>query len=484
MYEKVYQILENKIKSGLLPNGSQLPSRANLCKELHVSEKTVRRAVELLADAGLVKTVQRQRPTVTFEHVTVHEDEPLSLKKANATMANDILKTGILLCYPIISYGISLCSGKDWIIPETIIREMDPACAKRFWQLSKQFWRFFVARSGNDLILRSVDSLGLVKLDPLPGTIELRLKYYNTLKNFLYTVKNGGDPESIHFDDFSVLYRFISKNKKLPLCRVESDSPFRLGVSEIDRKLRGAEQRYSNVYLDILGLIAIGRYKPGERLPSHSELQKNYGVSVDTTMKAIQLLKSWGVVETKRGKGIFVTMNLDTMSRIQIDSNLISCHIRRYLDNLQLLSLTIEGVAAHAAVDVTQIQAYELRDKIEKLWNDSYLYQLSPVVLLEFLVMHIRYDALQAIYKVILKNYHLGRSIPNLIRHKKNEHNQNIYKQCIEAVDQLIEGNLGRFTEKVTKMFQMVHRLVIIECKQLHYWDAAMEVYDGTDFWK
>ena len=66
--------------------------------------------------------------------------------------------------------------------------------------------------------------------------------------------------------------------------------------------MKTAEERYSSVYLDILGLIAIGYYQPGDRLPSHAQMQKQYGVSVNTTTQAIQCLQKWGVVEATRGK--------------------------------------------------------------------------------------------------------------------------------------------------------------------------------------
>ena len=68
MYEKIYRILKNKIECGLLPSGSRLPSRTDLCREFGTSEKTVRHAVKLLSDYGLVETGQRKRPTVTFDY--------------------------------------------------------------------------------------------------------------------------------------------------------------------------------------------------------------------------------------------------------------------------------------------------------------------------------------------------------------------------------------------------------------------------------
>ena len=66
MYDKIYQILKNKIVSGVLPLGYQLPSRASLCGEFDASEKTIRRALELLEREGLIESVQRKRATVAF----------------------------------------------------------------------------------------------------------------------------------------------------------------------------------------------------------------------------------------------------------------------------------------------------------------------------------------------------------------------------------------------------------------------------------
>ena len=75
--------------------------------------------------------------------------------------------------------------------------------------------------------------------------------------------------------------------------------------------------------MDILGLIAAERYRPGDKLPSHKELQTIYGVSVDTTIKAIQILQDWGVVRTVRGNGIFVEMDREELEKIQVPAHLI-----------------------------------------------------------------------------------------------------------------------------------------------------------------
>ncbi len=486
LYEKIYRILKNKIECGLLADGSKLPSRTDLCQEFGASEKTIRRAIKLLSDRGLIKTAQRKRPVVTFDDTAASEKRRVaSLHTADATAAGDILKTGIFLCYPMIRHGIELCCGNEWRIPGAILENMDPGQPTEFWRLSNRFWRFFVARIGNDLILRAVDSLGLSELDSLPGTAEVRREYYSRLKEFFCIVKNGGSPEEIRFADMSSLYRFLPDEKNgAPVCKVVFDSPFRLGTKGLGRRISRAEEQYSRVYLDILGLVAIGKYRPGDRLPSHAELRRIYGVSVDTTIKAMQLLQKEGVVYATRGKGIFVAADFKKLSEIQIDPDLLSCHVRRYFDSLELLSLTVEGVAAHAAARAAVGEARRLRGQMEDLWDHSYCYQLSPIVLLEFLTGHIEYGALREIYKVIQENYHIGRSIPKLLGHVKNRYNREIYGQCIQAAEALAEGDPGAFAKEAAKMFRGTHRLIIRECKRLGYWKPAMDVYDGSILWK
>ena len=74
MYERVFQILKNKIESDLLPEGTSLPSRADLCQEYGTSEKTIRRALAMLEENGFIQTSQRKRPVVSLS--LIHISEP------------------------------------------------------------------------------------------------------------------------------------------------------------------------------------------------------------------------------------------------------------------------------------------------------------------------------------------------------------------------------------------------------------------------
>lgn len=52
--------------------------------------------------------------------------------------------------------------------------------------------------------------------------------------------------------------------------------------------------------------IASGKYPPGRILPSARTLSQEYGVSIGSVKRAIELLKSEGLVRTVIGRGIAV----------------------------------------------------------------------------------------------------------------------------------------------------------------------------------
>jgi GntR family transcriptional regulator len=52
--------------------------------------------------------------------------------------------------------------------------------------------------------------------------------------------------------------------------------------------------------------IHTGRLRPGDALPTQPQLTAEYGVSVTTIREAIDVLRGEGLVETVRGKGVFV----------------------------------------------------------------------------------------------------------------------------------------------------------------------------------
>jgi len=63
---------------------------------------------------------------------------------------------------------------------------------------------------------------------------------------------------------------------------------------------------YQRIANDIRDKISSGELRPGDRLPSISQLQKQYGVSAQPVKSALLVLQTAGLVEGHQGRGVFV----------------------------------------------------------------------------------------------------------------------------------------------------------------------------------
>ena len=366
-----------------------------------------------------------------------------------------------------------------------ILGQMDPNQPAEFWQLSSRLGHFFIARNENELLLRVVDSLDFRGNKPPQGTLEERTQYRSHLKTLFQTVRKGGAPGQPELDAIFLQYQEIAEQaEKIQFHQMLSPCSRLAEANGLVQQLSLTQERYSSMCLDLLGLIATGRYQPGDRLPTHDQLQKTYGVSRDTSVKAVRMLRDWGVVTAAPRRGISVELDLAALQKIYIAPESIACHVRRYLDSLDLLTLTVKHVAAHAAPFVLPEDAGRLQLDLRRLLEQPYEHQLIPRILLDFITEHIQYDALRSIYAVLARNFSIGRSIPKLVSRNKNSLNNQIYLQCSEAVELLLSGDTGLFAKGTADVFEQIYRLVADACKRLGYWDAAMKVYDGAMLWQ
>ncbi len=67
-----------------------------------------------------------------------------------------------------------------------------------------------------------------------------------------------------------------------------------------------AKKKYVQFIARIKQMILSGRLKPGDRLPTESQLSEQLGISRTPVREAIKILESMGVVTIKRGEGMFL----------------------------------------------------------------------------------------------------------------------------------------------------------------------------------
>ncbi len=480
-YQRIYQVLAAKIETGLYPPGSSLPSCATLCKEYEVSAKTIRRVLSLLSQAGLIQTTERKRAVVAFDPL-----KPIAssddLHAPNPVAMADILKTAQLLCFPMIWRGLSLCRGSDWSGPQTLVARMDPHNPSLFWRTSKLFWRFFVARCENELALCLLDSLGFLDLE-YNDDLECRMAYRDALARFVEISSSRSWDERALRKVLSEIHSISPLAKSDVEYTVPSDSPFRVGISGVPGWMKTAEDRYTGLCLDILGLIAQGRYGRGDKLPSHAQLQEQYGVSVATTLQAIRMLKEWGVVHTVRSKGIFVSADLQALQELHIPPALIAGHVRTYLESAEFLSLTIEGVARYATdgIEAPQIQALVLKAEQK---SENACYMPISIAMLECFMEHLPCGATKQAYSIVLSCYRIGEKLPKLVCSLTKAQEIQLHNQYAAAIDALLQGERDAFARQTAQLFTYARQYILDRCGKLGYLQAAQELYNSAQLWK
>jgi GntR family transcriptional regulator, arabinose operon transcriptional repressor len=86
--------------------------------------------------------------------------------------------------------------------------------------------------------------------------------------------------------------------------RVNNGNPLRM---EEGGRSTMATHKYREILEKIQEDIALGKYQPGQRLPSETDLVRRYGASRMTVFRAMHELQSLGVVVRRIGSGTFVS---------------------------------------------------------------------------------------------------------------------------------------------------------------------------------
>ncbi|MCM2577317.1 winged helix-turn-helix domain-containing protein [Streptomyces meridianus] len=127
------------------------------------------------------------------------------------------------------------------------------------------------------------------------------------------------------------------------------------------------ETKFEHVVKVLRAEIADGTYAPGTRIPTQRALVDRFAVSRDTVRRALDDLKSKGLIETRQGSGAVVARTHDDhMKQPQA-----MVHLRPYIARafeepevtLDLISLTSESIDAHIRAQILRIQDGEIRPR-------------------------------------------------------------------------------------------------------------------------
>lgn len=124
--------------------------------------------------------------------------------------------------------------------------------------------------------------------------------------------------------------------------------------------------RSERIVLQIRELIANGKLKPGDKLPPERELAGIFNVSRTSVREAIKTLATMGLIEIKKGHGVFVKeATLDSIINNVADALVLSKEEMKQLFEIRKVLET--QAAAWAAERATEEEIEELMKMIKEV---------------------------------------------------------------------------------------------------------------------
>ncbi|MCT4486467.1 GntR family transcriptional regulator [Levilactobacillus parabrevis] len=90
--------------------------------------------------------------------------------------------------------------------------------------------------------------------------------------------------------------------------------------------------------------IITGTLQPGEKLPSVRQLAVDVTANVNTVQRALSEMIAAGIIESKRGRGNFVTM--ETTKITALKTQLVTTQLAHVYQQLHALNLSDEEILA------------------------------------------------------------------------------------------------------------------------------------------
>ncbi len=123
------------------------------------------------------------------------------------------------------------------------------------------------------------------------------------------------------------------------------------GLVSLRAPLRRNNRIYEDVIARIQGLVADGRLRPGDRLPSEREFSAALGVSRGSIRQALRVLEQMGLVEARVGGGTYIRTP-DPQMLVQPVALVLAQHpqtLRQLFDVRQMLEPALARLAAERA---------------------------------------------------------------------------------------------------------------------------------------
>ncbi len=307
LYRLIYTDLKEQILSERWEYGSRLPSVDRLALHYYVGKWTIRKALELLEEDGLIRTEERRRAVVLYQSPYESKPTPVHRILRRRLEILSVYQTMELLMPDI----LALCSRSVRIYElehfEPILKwKKHPRTSGR-WKLVSDLLHDILLASGNLLFPSLYRSLEFYADVPFVVEHQYPLTSYNMFTANLTPTRVLENLQADHMTvrhNFSEYYHAIYLSVQNVLDTLAARFPhIDDGGENTFAWDIGLNRLYRKVSRDLIEKMTLGVYTVGGWLPSETELATEYGVSVSTIRQALRLLSLCGFIETIHGKG-------------------------------------------------------------------------------------------------------------------------------------------------------------------------------------
>jgi DNA-binding FadR family transcriptional regulator len=307
--------LREQILGGEIPDGGKLPKQQDLLDEFHVSAPSLREALRILENEGLV-TVKRgkvggatiHRPTA----MSVANIVALVLEARSATIADvaELLETIEPLC-------VALCVGRD-SLQSTILPVLGDAIEGESGTSAERFHDLLVESCGNETMLLLYQALMAVwsshmvphDEDGAPRGQDVGERAASAHRRLL-TLMSQGDAivarqfasrHLIETERFEPTQRGLKADAGLPgdvsVGLLRTTSP---AMSADPGGIKQTSRVAEVIAAELRRRILLGEVADGGQLDKQRELAESFNVSFPAVREALRILESEGLLMVRRG---------------------------------------------------------------------------------------------------------------------------------------------------------------------------------------
>ena len=357
LYELLYEDFESRILFGFYRYDEQLLSLQQLRDIFHMGRNTVQSALDKLEKNGYIETQERKIARVAYRGTReVFRENTAKYFVPRKEGILDFCYAGELLFNPM--WEIAIHNPDADIVD--YLKKIHGAESAMMVAMPIKLYLDVLRTFHNDLLLnlywqclRYLNFLYPSKREIRTGTIAEEVLSVRTMDDLKTEFDSYIDSAQNKVIDFIESARGEYHLEAVP------QIPFKWNI------YRSRPQVRYTLATVVIREIIWERYPVGSYLPSLPNMAEQYQVSLSTVRRTVAVLNSLGVTRTYMGIGTKVClepMDLNLLKKDEIRENMLL-----HGEGLQILALTVRGVALFTLESATKEKRDELLQEIRKL---------------------------------------------------------------------------------------------------------------------